>query len=401
MAKPIGPICNLDCVYCYYREKEGLYPKVGDFRMSPEVLESFIKQYIEAQDDIPEINFAWQGGEPTLLGVEFFEKAVELERKYCPEGKIIHNAFQTNGLLLDDEWGKFLKRHNFLVGISIDGPQHLHDSLRVGRSGAPSFDRVMHGLEVLKRHQVEFNALVAVNRINADHPLEVYHFLKDQGVKFMQFIPIVRRIPWTKGATAGEFQNETRGHIPSVSVTVSTRRVHSKKDGEVTPESVDPVQYGRFLCEIFDEWVSHDVGRYFVQIFEVALGIWLGLGSTLCVHAETCGRALVLEHNGDLFSCDHFVYPQYKLGNILKTPLRRLVNSDRQAAFGLAKKKALPRCCLECAVRFACNGGCLKDRFAQSEDGSEGLNYLCAGYKLFFNHIAPRMRDLAREIRLS
>jgi uncharacterized protein len=380
MAKPIGPICNLDCRYCFYLEKENLYGKKRDWAMPDPVLESYISQFITAQE-APAISFAWQGGEPTLLGVDFFRKVIAIQNKYA-NGKKIENAFQTNGVLLDDCWGEFLAENHFLIGISIDGPAELHDFYRVDKGGAPTFDRVMRGLRVLKKHQVEFNALTVVNRQNSQHPLRVYRFLKGIGCHFMQFIPIVERL--AKAAN------------PDGLVLISPRDPHA---ADVSEWSVESRQYGVFLSTIFDEWVRKDVGNYYVQLFDVALESWLGLEPSLCVFRPTCGAAMALEHNGDLYSCDHYVYPENKLGNILEQPLQALVNSDQQRSFGLDKRDSLPRYCRECDVRFACNGECPKHRFISTPDGEPGLNYLCAGYKLFFKHVDPYMKFMAGELR--
>jgi uncharacterized protein len=380
MTKPIGPICNLDCTYCFYLEKEKLYLDESDWKMSDEVLESYVRQYIESQS-APVITFAWQGGEPTLLGVEFFRKAVELEKKYA-NGKRIENTIQTNGVLLDDAWGEFLAANRFLVGLSIDGPRELHDRYRVDKGGQPSFDRVMRGIEHLKKHGAEFNTLTVVQRDNSYHPLEVYRFLKEAGSGFMQFIPIVERIA-AKADPAGL-------------VLISPSY---EEQAQVSEWSVEPAQYGKFLCSIFDEWVRNDVGRVYLQIFDVVLESWLGMQAGLCIFRETCGGALAIEHNGDLYSCDHYVYPDNKLGNILEQPMESLVNSAQQKKFGLDKRDALPRYCRECEVRFACNGECPKHRFIRTPDGEAGLNYLCAGYKIFFKHIDPYMRFMADELR--
>lgn len=380
MAKPSGPICNLDCRYCFYLEKEKLYGGKRDWAMPEPVLESYISQFISAQD-APVISFAWQGGEPTLLGVDFFRKVVAIQNKYA-NGKTIENAFQTNGVLLDDRWGEFLAENHFLIGISIDGPSELHDAYRVDKGGAPTFSRVMRGLGFLKKHQVEFNALTVVNRLNSEHPLRVYRFLKGIGARFMQFIPIVER----QAKTAN----------PDGLVLIGPR---DPDVAQVSEWSVDARQYGVFLCAIFDEWVRKDVGNYYVQLFDVALESWLGLTPSLCVFRPTCGAAMALEHNGDLYSCDHYVYPENKLGNIMEQPLHTLVNSPQQRAFGLDKRDSLPRYCRQCSVRFACNGECPKHRFISTPDGEPGLNYLCAGYKLFFEHIDPFMKFMANELR--
>ncbi len=370
MTKPRGAICNLDCKYCYFLAKEMMYPG-SRFRMADELLESYTRQYIEAQG-VPEVTFAWQGGEPTLMGLDFFKRAVELQQQYKRPGMRIYNAFQTNGVLLDDAWCEFFHQHEFLIGLSVDGPEHIHDAYRVDKGGNPTFAKVMAGLALLKKHKVEFNILTTVHAANAEHGVEVYRTLRDDiGTQFMQFIPIVER------------DNET-GY---------------QEGEEVTNRSISSVQYGRFLSDIFDEWVRHDVGRIFVQIFDVALAAWVGERPGLCVFEETCGLALALEHNGDLFSCDHFVEPAYKLGNILEIPLIEMVSSDRQRQFGLDKRDGLPQYCRDCEVRFVCNGGCPKDRILTTPDGEPGLNYLCAGYRSFFNHIDEPMRIMANELR--
>jgi uncharacterized protein len=380
MIKPTGPVCNLDCQYCFYLEKEKLYPENANWKMTDEVSEAFVRQYIEGQT-ARVVNFAWQGGEPTLLGVEFFRRVVGFQKKYAA-GKEIQNAFQTNGVLLDDEWCEFLAAHGFLVGLSIDGPRELHDCYRLDKGGQPTFDRVLRGLAHLKKHGVEFNTLTVVHRKNSYFPLEVYRFLKEIGSRFMQFIPIVERL----------------AAVSDPHGLVLVAPAHEVK-AKVSPWSVEALQFGKFLSAIFDEWVRQDVGRYFVQAFDVALESWLGAEQSLCVFHKTCGKALVLEHNGDLYSCDHFVYPENKLGNILEQPLQTLVNSPEQRKFGLDKQDTLPRYCRECEVRFACNGECPKHRFIRTPHGEPGLNYLCAGYKVFFKHIDPHMRFMAEELR--
>ena len=386
MAKPIGPICNIDCKYCFYLEKEKLYPDTRKWRMSDDVLEEYVRQYIE-QQDVPEINFAWQGGEPTLLGVDYFRKIVSLQKQYA-NGKTIHNAFQTNGTLLNDEWGEFLSASNFLVGLSIDGPRELHDRYRVDKKNQGTFDSVMNGLGFLKKHRVEFNTLTVVNRVNSQRPLEVYEFLRQIGSGFIQFIPLVER-----AASSGPLAvlNSVPGldfaEPPEPGMTVDP---HSP----VTPWSVESATYGQFLVSIFDQWVRRDVGRTFVQIFDVALGIWAGAGSSSCVFAEKCGRALAMEHNGDVYSCDHYVYPKYKLGNVMNTSLAALVDGAKQQQFGRDKSDTLPAYCRSCEVRFACQGECPKHRFINTPDGEAGLNYLCGAYKRFFKHVDPSMRTM-------
>ena len=381
MAKPHGPICNLDCTYCYYLEKENLYAAKGrDYRMSDTVLESYIRQYIQSQP-AQHVSFAWQGGEPTLLGVPFFERVLELQRKYA-DGKMIDNAFQTNGTLLDDAWGEFLARNKFLIGLSIDGPAEIHDAYRVDKGGQPTFTRVMRGLDILKKHGVEFNTLTVINRKNSYHARQVYLFLKEIGSKYLQFIPIVEQVA---------AQPDPNGLV--------LLKPYARQQTTVSEWSVEPLQFGKFLSAVFDEWVLGDVGRVFVQIFDVALESWSGLPQTLCVFAPQCGKALAVEHNGDLYSCDHFVYPENKLGNIMERAMSGLVKSPQQTRFGNAKETALPSDCKTCDVRFACNGECPKHRFTTTASGEYGLNYLCAGYKHFFHHIDPYMRFMANELR--
>ena len=379
MTKPIGPICNLDCKYCFYLEKENLYPGTRHWEMSHEVLERYIREYIDSQP-YDEIQFAWQGGEPTLLGVDYFRNVVALQQQYA-NGKVIHNAFQTNGTLIDDEWGAFFAEHKFLIGISIDGPRELHDAYRVDKGNASTFDRVLRGIAMLKKHAVEFNTLTVVNRKNSQQPLEVYRFLKEIGSGFMQFIPVVER----------------RAAVPSAEGLVLIQSSY-EAPAEVTDWSVEAMAFGKFLAGIFDEWVQRDVGRYFVQIFDVALESWMGMEPSLCVFRRTCGSALAMEHTGDLYSCDHYVYPENRLGNIMDAALAQLAMSPQQKTFGTAKRDTLPRMCRECEVRFACNGECPKHRFLTTPDGESGLNYLCAGYKYFFKHIDPYMRFMAGEL---
>jgi uncharacterized protein len=370
MVKPRGAICNLDCQYCYFLSKENLYPG-SDFRMDEAVLEDYTKQYIEAQQ-VPEVTFAWQGGEPTLMGLEFFQKAVKYQEKYTRPGQKIKNALQTNGVTLTDAWCQFFKEKDFLIGLSIDGSKQLHDAYRHDKGGKPTFDRVMQGLALLKKHRVKFNALTTVHAANAPFPLEVYRFLRDEArVSFIQFIPIVERDNLTG------FQEGSK----------------------VTERSVTAEGYGNFLITIFDEWVRRDVGQVFVQIFDVALGAWLGQPGSLCVFAPTCGTALAMEHNGDLYACDHFVEPKYYLGNIQEQDLLPLVSSKEQHKFGRDKSAKLPKYCLKCNVRFACHGGCPKNRFIQTPTGELGLNYLCQGYKQFFHHIDEPMKIMAFLLR--
>lgn len=380
MVKPNGPVCNLDCHYCFYLEKEKLYPGQSDFRMSDEVLEHYIREYIQAQPT-DNVVFAWQGGEPTLLGVDYFKKAVEFQHRFA-NGKKIENTFQTNGVLIDDAWAAFFKLNDFLIGLSIDGPEELHNEYRLNKGGKGSFRQVMKGLEYLKKHQVEFNTLTVVQNDNSQYPLEVYNFLKDIGSHFMQFIPIVERL-----------SSKTNNY------GLNLVSPDYKKHAHVSEWSVASQQYGVFLSEIFDEWVLKDVSQYYIQIFDVALEAWLGMQPGLCIFKEECGNAMAIEHNGDLYSCDHYVYPENRLGNIMEISMAGMVDSDKQKKFGSDKKTKLPQYCLNCEVRFACNGECPKHRFIKTPDGEEGLNYLCAGYKHFFNHIDPYMKFMANELR--
>ncbi|MEX1120083.1 MAG: anaerobic sulfatase maturase [Terrimicrobiaceae bacterium] len=386
MTKPIGPLCNLDCKYCFYLEKEKLFPANENFKMTDEVLEEYIRQYIALQA-VPEVSFAWQGREPTLLGVNFFRKVVELQRKHA-NGKKVSNALQTNGTLLTDEWCEFLAANEFLVGLSVDGPAKLHDAYRVTKKGGGSYEKVIAGLRLLKKHKVEFNTLTVVNKANAKHPLEVYRFLRDIGSGFLQFIPLVERLPDAEAtklgldlATPPRADQEGQVRLP------------------VTDWSVQPRQYGEFLCAIFDEWVRRDVGNTFVQIFDVTLGNWMGMGGGLCVFSEKCGTAMAMEHNGDVFSCDHYVYPKFKLGNVMNGSLGEMVNSEFQKQFGMDKKSTLPKYCVECDVRHLCHGECPKHRFLRTPDGDPGLNYFCAAYKKFFHHSAPAMKHMAALLR--
>ncbi len=380
MAKPIGPRCNIDCTYCYYLDKARLYPEAKKFRMPQAVLECYIRDHIAAQvaAGMQQIDFVWQGGEPTILGIDYFRRIIELQEKYRPDGARLSNALQTNGTLLDAEWAGFLKDNRFLVGISIDGPRKLHDRYRRNRAGQPTFSAVMRGLELLMTHGVEHNVLVAVHRLNALKPAEVYRFLRASGVEFIQFIPIVER------AFDGRTLAPPPGDGPSAI------------DPKVAPFSVSPRAYGRFLCEVFDLWVRHDVGRVFVQHFDVLLGLWMGLPATLCYFAPECGQNLALEHNGDLYVCDHYVYPKYLLGNITRTPISELASRQRQQAFGRDKARTLPQQCRTCRYLFACNGGCPKHRFRTSNDGEAGLNYFCQSYRMFFRHAGPQLDEMAR-----
>lgn len=386
LAKPTGPICNLDCEYCFFLSKEMLYP--GErFRMADELLETYISQLFEAQRG-PDVNVAWQGGEPTMMGLDFFKRSIELVEKHRKPNQRVSYTIQTNGVLIDERWSAFFKDHSFLVGLSVDGPQALHDAYRVDKRGKGSFERVMAGYEHLRTADVDVNVLCTVHAANQNHPLDVYRFFRDEmGVRFIQFIPIVERA--------------TEALLPLANLGWSTSRKESRplyvqSGHHVTNRSVGAEAYGRFLIEIFDEWVKRDVGEVFVQMFDVALASWHGEPGALCIFSETCGLALALEHNGDLYSCDHYVEPDYLLGNIVETPMIELIASDKQRAFGNAKRDTLPQYCRDCEVRFACHGGCPRNRFISTPVGDDGLNYLCAGYKAFFNHVDPAMKLMSR-----
>ena len=380
MLKPAGPSCNLNCTYCYYLEKNKLFQGRNSLRMTDDLLENFIKQFIE-DNEIPVVTFTWQGGEPTLMGLGFFRKAIELQKRYSG-GKRIDNAFQTNGTRLNDEWCNFFTDNKILVGISIDGAEHNHDRYRKTVSGGATFKSVMKGIELLQKHKVEFNTLSVVNDYNVHFASETYRFLKQIGSVFMQFLPVVERIAGDPGKTSLSLVAPAYGD-----------------EASVTTWSVPPVEFGKFLITIFDEWVRNDVGRYYVQIFDTTLANWVGEMPGICVFSETCGDALVMEHNGDLFSCDHFVYPEYFLGNIAEVPLIEMVKSQQQFDFGIDKRNRLPRYCLQCEVRFACHGECPKHRFLKTPRGEPGLNYLCEGYKLFFHHVEPYMEFMAKELK--
>ncbi|HOP02000.1 MAG TPA: anaerobic sulfatase maturase [Flexilinea sp.] len=370
MAKPRGAICNLGCEYCYYLPKKALYPD-STFRMSNQVLKSYVRQYIAAQQ-VPQVHFAWQGGEPTLMGLDFFRRVVGYQKEAARPGMRIENAIQTNGTLLNDDWCRFFAENHFLVGISLDGPREMHDVYRKDKGNRGTFDRVIHGIRLLKDYQVDFNILTCVSAANAEKPLEVYHFLRDEvGAEFIQFIPIVE---WE-------------------------RPTDPQKERKLSERSVNGEQYGYFLNSIFDDWLAHDLSKIFVQIFDTSFGHWIGAPGGLCVFQETCGLALVTEHNGDVYSCDHFVEPDCYLGNMLKTPLAEMVGSEKQRQFGLAKRNSLPQYCRSCSFLFACNGGCPKDRTDITPDGEPGLNHLCSGFKTFFAHVDSPFRIMANLIR--
>ncbi len=383
LAKPTGAVCNLDCSYCFFLSKEMLYPG-SRFRMADELLEIYVRQLIEAHAEAPVVQVAWQGGEPTLMGVEFFRRSVDLVDRHLRPGQRAEYTIQTNGTKIDLEWAAFFKDRDFLVGISIDGPREIHDTFRVTKGGRGSFDQVMRGLDHLRAAGVEYNILTTVHSANERRGRDVYRFLRDEcDARFMQFIPIIERVD---------------GSVEDSSAAWSSwrdRPLYVQEGTGVTGRSVSPSGYGRFLIDVFEEWVRRDVGRVYVQMFDTALANWVGEQAGMCVHCETCGSALALEHTGDVYSCDHFVEPRYLLGNITERHLVDLVGSEQQRAFGLAKRDTLPRFCRECDVRFACHGGCPKDRFAITPDGDPGLNYLCPSFKLFFDHVDQSMRLMA------
>jgi uncharacterized protein len=381
VAKPIGPICNLNCEYCFYLEKQVLFPAGEQHRMSDKVLSAFITNYITSQPT-PVVEFVWQGGEPTLLGIDFFKRVIELQKPFKGQ-KTISNSLQTNGTLLDAEWCQFLKKHNFMVGISLDGPKDVHDRYRRDRKGKGTFDQVMRGLKLLQEHQIDYNVLACVARDTAKLPLQIYRFFKERGVEFIQFTPIVERL--------------SDAHSGPLGLHLAGPAALDKKDqqGQVTPWSVVPEDYGDFLIAVYEEWVRHDVGTVFVMNFEWALNAWIGNPSPVCVHSKQCGRAVVIEHNGDVYACDHCVYPEYKLANIMTDTLPDMVAKSLRSGFGVAKKSALPRWCGECEVLQACHGGCPKHRFETSHYNEPGLQYLCAGYKKFFLHIRKYLRAMA------
>ncbi len=385
LAKPTGSTCNIDCTYCFFLSKEALYPN-DKHRMSDATLEAYISQLLQSHRT-PEVTVAWQGGEPTLMKLEFFERAVELVEKHRRPGQTVNHTIQTNGLLIDDEWCVFFKKHDFLVGLSVDGPRELHDTYRVDRRGKGTFDLVMRGWRHLRDHGVEFNILCTVNAANEKHGRAVYRFFRDElGAKWVQFIPIVERATEETLEIANQGWSEQPGQ---------KRLLYTQTGNLVTERSVGGEQYGRFLVDIFEEWVRHDVGTVYVQIFDVTLESYFGR-HLLCIHAPTCGYGPALESNGDLYSCDHFVEPRFLLGNIHETHMQTMVASPQQRKFGQDKHDTLTPQCLKCEVRPLCNGGCPKDRFALSKDGDPGQNYLCSGLELFYMHTRPAMRTMAQ-----
>lgn len=377
MLKPAGAHCNLACKYCYYLEKNNLYQNSHRHLMSDEMLEQFTREYIEAQT-MPQVLFTWHGGEPLMRSIDFYKKALALQKKYA-HGKQIDNVIQTNGTLLTDEWCEFFAKNHWLVGISIDGPQEYHNHYRMTPAGKPSWEKVMQGISLLKKHRVEWNAMAVVNAYNAEHPLEFYHFFRDNGCQYLQFTPIVERLTEHEdGRTLASLADDREIPLADASVT--------------------PQQWGNFLCTIFDDWVRHDVGKTFVEIFDCTLANWMGVLPGICAYSKECGHAGVMEHNGDVYSCDHFVFPEYKLGNIREQSLIDMLYGEKQQAFSRLKHTSLPRQCKECDMEFACHGECPKNRFEKDKYGEPGLNYLCQGYYQYYTHVSPYMDFMKREL---
>ena len=379
MAKPMGPVCNLQCGYCFYLEKNNLFQKNEKFCMSDEVLEAYVRKYINSQS-VPEVAFVWQGGEPMLAGLSFYEKVVALQEKYA-NGKHITNSLQTNGILLDEEWCAFLKRHQFLVGISMDGPASIHDRYRVDTRGEGTFKKVLKGIKLLKQYGIEFNVLVSVSRESCQDGRKIYNFLKSIGVTHMQFTPLIERLPDEKA-------NELGLHYA----------MPESKQTQVTDFSVIPKEYGKFLIEVFDTWMEEDVGKIFIHNVEAVLPVWMGLPATMCIYTQNCGGCLIVEHNGDIYSCDHFMYPQYKLGNIMQDDPWELLQSEEQRLFGLQKENYSLKCQM-CDVKAVCGGGCPKHRFVLQDGGTVPTHYLCEGYEMFYRHINRYMRAIVQLIQ--
>lgn len=377
MLKPVGAHCNLACKYCYYLEKNKLYPTAQRHLMSDEMLEQFTREYIEAQT-MNQVLFTWHGGEPLLRSIDFYRKALSLQQKYAG-GRRIDNVIQTNGTLLTDEWCEFFAQNHWLVGISIDGPQPYHDHYRLTAAGKPSWQKVMQGIKLLKKHGVEWNAMAVVNAYNVNHPLEFYRFFKENGCQFLQFTPIVERL--------------TRHEDDRTLASLADKNEIPMSEASVTPE-----QWGYFLCAIFDEWVRKDVGKIFVEIFDCTLANWMGISPGICAYSKECGHAGVMEHNGDVYSCDHFVFPEYKLGNIRDHSLIDMLYGEQQQEFSRLKHSSLPRQCKECDMEFACHGECPKNRFMKDKYGDSGLNYLCPGYYHYYQHVAPYMDYMKQEL---
>ena len=373
MVKPVGSACNLRCDYCYYLEKQHLYANEGRQMLSDELLERFIREYIESQTT-PEVLFTWHGGEPLVRPLAFYEKVVRLQQRYA-RGRRIANSLQTNGTLINDDWARFFHDQGWLIGVSLDGPEAYHDAFRRTRGGGPSFRNVIRGIDILDRHAVEWNALAVANRLNGDHPLSFYRFFKNIGCRYIQVTPVVERLA----------HHDDGRQLASL-----------VDEGQLAPFSIRPKQWGNFLCTIFDEWVRHDVSMFFINIFDATLANWVGVAPGLCTMAKHCGHAGVMEHNGDVYSCDHFVFPEYKLGNIHEQSLVEMMYSERQRRFGRAKADSLPTQCRECQWLNACHGECPRNRFIRTANGEPGLNYLCEGYRQYFSHVAPYMDVMKR-----
>ena len=373
MVKPVGSACNLRCDYCYYLEKQHLYANEGRQMLSDELLERFIREYIESQTT-PEVLFTWHGGEPLVRPLAFYEKVVRLQQRYA-RGRRIANSLQTNGTLINDDWARFFHDQGWLIGVSLDGPEAYHDAFRRTRGGGPSFRNVIRGIDILNRHAVEWNALAVANRLNGDHPLSFYRFFKNIGCQYIQVTPVVERLA----------HHDDGRQLASL-----------VDEGQLAPFSIRPKQWGNFLCTIFDEWVRHDVSMFFFNIFDATLANWVGVAPGLCTMAKHCGHAGVMEHNGDVYSCDHFVFPEYKLGNIHEQSLVEMMYSERQRRFGRAKADSLPTQCRECQWLNACHGECPRNRFIRTANGEPGLNYLCEGYRQYFSHVAPYMDVMKR-----
>ena len=373
MVKPVGSACNLRCDYCYYLEKQHLYANEGRQMLSDELLERFIREYIESQTT-PEVLFTWHGGEPLVRPLAFYEKVVRLQQRYA-RGRRIANSLQTNGTLINDDWARFFHDQGWLIGVSLDGPEAYHDAFRRTRGGGPSFRNVIRGIDILNRHAVEWNALAVANRLNGDHPLSFYRFFKNIGCRYIQVTPVVERLA----------HHDDGRQLASL-----------VDEGQLAPFSIRPKQWGNFLCTIFDEWVRHDVSMFFINIFDATLANWVGVAPGLCTMAKHCGHAGVMEHNGDVYSCDHFVFPEYKLGNIHEQSLVEMMYSERQRRFGRAKADSLPTQCRECQWLNACHGECPRNRFIHTANGEPSLNYLCEGYRQYFSHVAPYMDVMKR-----
>ena len=386
MLKPAGSLCNLDCNYCYYLDKAEIYGG-REPRMSPEMLETVIRKYIEA-NDVPEVQFNWHGGEPTLLGLDFYRKAVELEKKYAGD-KQVFNTLQTNGTLLDAEWARFLRENDFLVGVSIDGPRDIHDRYRKDKGARPTFDKVIEGIRILSGEGVRFNTMSTVNHASRGRGLEVYQFLKSLGGLYQQYMPVVEHVKYPLGPK-GEQNRKARPYIVAPETP----------GAQLAPWSVDSLAFGKFMTDIFDYWVCNDVGQCFVGLFDATLANWCGVKPGSCVFGQTCGENAIIEHNGDIYPCDHFVYPDRLLGNIAQSDIARLMDSEKMLKFGIDKRNSLPRKCRACRWLFACNGECPKHRFNLSEKGETGLNALCEGYTHYFSHVAPYM-DKMKELLLT